>query len=100
MAHKIATGLKVPGLATVSSTFLVFALSILTMNILACRSSPVGFGDDNARFKPHMGGLGQVSTMLNFPYVKFGVILSCKRVIDYLQASSIPFGSHRLYTNS
>ena len=28
-----------------------------------------------------------------------GVFSSCKRIINYLQASSIPFGSHRLYTN-
>ena len=67
MAHKIATGLKVPALATVSNIYCddcVCCTSKINHNptpfkiVSACRCSPVGVGPDHAGILPHMGSLG------------------------------------------
>ena len=66
MAHKIATGLKVPGLATVSITIIspVCLPLTLTMIVTARRSSPVGGWAGNACIESHMGRVGQVGVEL------------------------------------
>ena len=62
MADQIATGLKVPGLATVSTIVLEWG-GFLTLIITACRSSLIGRWVGNAYIEPHMGHLGQVRTI-------------------------------------
>ena len=88
MADQIATGLKVPGLATVSTIVLEWG-RFLTLIITARRSSLIGRWVGNAYIEPHMGHLGQVRSI--FMCLKFAtnVFLYCKIIIEYLQALSV-----------
>ena len=107
MAHKIATGLKVPALATVSNIYCDDCVS-------AAHPKSTTTQHQSQLFQPAGALLLVLGLIMLASCLIWGawarLVLNSKRhsrketpimmkIIDFLQASPISFGSHRLYEN-